>query len=132
MIIVVMLRVSQGATNTDIDPTADWYDYRTHPAWDALTVETQERVEQVTRDFVLLWGAIDMYIYMHGCEQPQTLDELVPSILRSLPIDPFSQDESSYNYRVGAKGNYACFLFSSGLSMMLVISQQRQANTQVQ
>jgi hypothetical protein len=107
-----------------------WYDYRTSEAWAALDATQRERIETVTRDFVLLWGALDMYADEHGGRPPESLDHLVPRYLRELPVDPFATDETSkeptpgyvpsrngrgYLYRRGAEGNRAWCLASAGL-----------------
>ncbi|MCA9289715.1 MAG: hypothetical protein KDA25_01215 [Phycisphaerales bacterium] len=97
-----------------------WYDYRTSPAWAALSAPERDHVERVTRDFTLLWGALDRYAEDHGGRVPETLDALVPRYLREVPVDPFSIGADgvgrTYGYRTGAPGNRAWVLTSSGLS----------------
>jgi len=46
-------------------------------------------LEQVRRDQVLLWGALEMFADEHDGNPPSILDELVPRYLAALPSDPF-------------------------------------------
>lgn len=107
------------------------YDFRQSAAYKKLTAEDRNRLEQVRRDQVLLWGALDMYADDHAGDPPSTLDELVPHYLKELPPDPFSEGETpkqktgpnyvpskngfGYLYRKGAEGNRAWVISSVGL-----------------
>jgi hypothetical protein len=87
-------------------------------------------LEQVRRDQVLLWGALDMFADEHGEKMPGTLDELVPRYLAELPSDPFATVQSrnervgsytaskqgwGYRFQTGAPGNRAWIIMSVGL-----------------
>src|SRR5687767_2010322 len=69
---------------------AERYNFRTSAAYRALKSEEREKLEQVHRDFVLLWGALDMYAEDHEGQVPDELSELSPSYLKELPRDPFA------------------------------------------
>jgi len=117
-----------------------WYDYRTNPAYDALSEDDRVRLEQVTHDFVLLWGALDMYADRRGGDLPDSLDDLVPRFLRRLPLDPFVTEENSgkatragyvpsadghgYLYRRGAPGNRAWIVASVGLPQFPYLAER--------
>lgn len=108
--------VAQEDAGTTKNPAAEApYDYTTSPAWKNLSDEERDGIDRVSRDFVLLWGAIDMHVQSHGGQLPDSLGDLVPGVLQSLPIDPFASDGSTYGYRQGAPGNYAYCLLSAGL-----------------
>jgi hypothetical protein len=72
-----------------------WYDFRATPQYAALSTSEKEKLEQVHRDFVLLWGALDMYADDHGGKSPHTLEALVPRYLVELPRDPFATETSA-------------------------------------
>ena len=107
------------------------YDFRASPAYAQLSSAAREKLEQVRRDQLLLWGALDMYADEHDGEPPATLDALVPRYLAELPSDPFvgkpSTDEAKpgdytsskggmgYRYRKGSPGNRAWIISSVGL-----------------
>lgn len=107
------------------------YDFRASDAYRQLSTADRGRLEQVQRDFVLLWGALDMYADGHDGDLPETLDELVPRYLAELPSDPFatretasvqttsitrSKDGMGYGLRKGAPGNRAWVISSVGLA----------------
>jgi hypothetical protein len=66
------------------------YDFRASGAYKKLSKTDRQGLEQVHRDLVLLWGALDMYADEHNGNPPSTLDELVPTYLAELPSDPFA------------------------------------------
>src|SRR5262245_36658801 len=113
---------------------ADRYDFRQTDAHRQLAAADREKLEQVHRDFVLLWGALDMYCDHHNGEPPESLDDLTPLILRELPKDPFvtadvaaraaeakdglyrsSLNGWGYQYRKGSSGNRAWIISRVGL-----------------
>ena len=107
------------------------YDFRASEAYKQLAPADRRGLEQVRRDQVLLWGALDMYADEHNGDAPETLDALVPRYLAELPKDPFataqtaaegeapgyakSKDGWGYRYKRGAPGNRAWVLSSVGL-----------------
>ena len=107
------------------------YDFRTSVAYRQLSPTDRQRLEQVVRDQVLIWGALDMFADEHGATPPATLDELVPRYLSELPSDPFATAETAgerkigtytqskagwgYRYMRGAPGNRAWVISSVGL-----------------
>ena len=107
------------------------YDFRASDAYRKLSGDDRERLEQVHRDFMMLWGALDRYADHHDGDPPDTLDRLVPHYLGDLPTDPFataetareedtryyhpSKDGRGYRYRKGSPGNRAWCLTSEGL-----------------
>lgn len=66
------------------------YNFRKSEAYRALSGEDRRMLDQVHRDMVLLWGALDMYADDHNGKAPEKLEDLVPIYLDSLPIDPFA------------------------------------------
>jgi hypothetical protein len=78
------------------------YDFRASDAYKRLSTGDRQRLEQVHRDLVLLWGALDMYADGHGGCQPRTLDELVPRYLAKLPSDPFATPQTAKDNDIGA------------------------------
>lgn len=107
------------------------YDFRTSGAYARLTAEERQGLEQVHRDLVLLWGALDMYADDHGDKLPASLDDLVPIYLEELPSDPFATAETAkavppgyapskkgkgYRLKKGSPGNRAWVISSVGLS----------------
>ena len=66
------------------------YDFRASEAYKKLSTSDRHASEQVHRDPVLLWGALDMYADQNNGSLPLTLDELVPNYLPELPADPFA------------------------------------------
>jgi hypothetical protein len=107
------------------------YDFRASDAYRRLSVADRQRLEQVRRDQVLLWGALDMFADQRGGNPPDTLDQLVPDFLAVLPSDPFATRQSAnehgigdytsskggwgYRYKRGASGNRAWVIASVGL-----------------
>lgn len=107
------------------------YDFRASAAYKKLTATDRQRLEQVCRDLVMLWGALDMYCDQHDGNPPRTLDELVPRFLAELPADPFATKRTAgdpeasgytrskggfgYRFRKGAPGNTAWVIASVGL-----------------
>ena len=71
------------------------YDFRASEAYGRLTAEERRGLEQVQRDLVLLWGAVDMYADDHDGNLPGSLDDLVPIYLKELPSDPFATEETA-------------------------------------
>jgi hypothetical protein len=108
------------------------YDFRASDAYGKLSADDRQRLEQVHRDMVLLWGALDMYADQNSEKLPASLDELVPQYLAELPSDPFvaqqpataqgtdaytpSKGGKGYRFRKGAPGNRAWVISSSGLA----------------
>jgi len=107
------------------------YNFRASKAYRKLPTKEQDGLEQVHRDFMMLWGALDRYADSHDEDPPNTLDQLVPYYLESLPKDPFVTDVTvqqkdtdyyqlskagwGYRYRKGSHGNRAWCLSSVGL-----------------
>jgi hypothetical protein len=114
-----------------ITRAAERYDFRASKAYAALSAQDRERLEQVRRDQLLLWGALDLYCDEHDDEPPASLDALVPKYLKELPSDPFvtkpapadtrpgaytpSKNGLGYQYRKGSAGNRAWIIASEGL-----------------
>jgi RNA polymerase sigma factor (sigma-70 family) len=76
-------------------PGGKVYDFRSSPSYQALKPEQRQALEQVHRDFVLLWGALDMYAEEHQGRVPQRLEDLVPRYLKDLPRDPFATEATA-------------------------------------
>lgn len=109
----------------------EWYNWRKSEAYKELSKSNREKLEKVHRDMILLWGALDIYAEYHEGKLPDTLDELVPTVLKELPCDPFatkttanqkksgfyttSKDGWGYRYRKGSPGNRAWVISSAGL-----------------
>ena len=107
------------------------YDFRASNAYAQLSAADRQRLEQVRRDQVLLWGALDMYADEHNDAVPASLGDLAPKYLAELPTDPFATEATAsqqpthgavpskqgwgYRYRPGAKGNRAWVISSVGL-----------------
>ena len=106
------------------------YDFRKSDAYSKLSKEDRTKLEQVHRDFMMLWGALDSYADLHDGNPPESLDQLVPYSLGELPTDPFATAESAkqkkpyyvtsidgwgYHFRRGSPGNRAWVLSSVGL-----------------
>ena len=98
----------------DISPR---YNYRSSAAYQVLSNDDRDRVEQVHRDLILLWGALDLYAEEHEGQVPKSLDDLAPAFLDQLSRDPFATDVTAsrnetwyqksldgrgYQYRPGA------------------------------
>jgi hypothetical protein len=66
------------------------YDFRSTPAYAALSAQQREKLERVDRDFGTLSAAIKKYADDHHGENPKGLDALVPKYLHKLPRDPFA------------------------------------------
>lgn len=110
---------------------ADRYDFRTTPAYAALTEQQRDQLNQVRRDFAALWGALDMYADEHDGQTPEALADLVPHYLPELPRDPFATEQTAnakdlhggrasldgrgYRYRRGAASNRSWCISSVGL-----------------
>ncbi len=106
------------------------YDFRASAAYAKLSGTDRQRLEQADRDFVLLWGALDMYGDDHEGRLPASLDELIPRYLAELPADPFANQPTpgdkpayvpskkgmGYGFRPGAAGNRAWIISSVGLA----------------
>jgi len=78
------------------------YDFRASDAYKRLSTADRQRLEQVHRELVLLWGALDMYADEHGGNPPKTLDALVPHYLAELPSDPFATPQTAKGRNIGA------------------------------
>lgn len=107
------------------------YDFRASEAYAKLSTLDKRRLEQVYRDLVLLWGALDIYADQHDGSLPETLDTLVPRYLSELPADPFATQQTGsepmthgytaskgglgYRFKRGAPGNRAWVVSSVGL-----------------
>jgi len=115
------------------------YDFRAADAYHQLSATDRQRLEQVHRDLVLLWGALDMYADEHHGNPPEALDELVPNYLTELPSDPFASEETAslqatydtqskngmgYRYRKGAPGNRAWVISSVGLESFPYLAER--------
>jgi hypothetical protein len=110
---------------------ADPYDFRASAAYKRLSADDRQRLEQVRRDQLLLWGALDLYADERDGEPPATLDALVPRYLPELPADPFAMQPMTddpkpggytpskggfgYHFRKGSAGNRAWIISSVGL-----------------
>ena len=110
---------------------AERYDFRASEAYARLSSADKQRLEQVHRDLVLLWGALEMFADDHDEDPPGTLDELVPKYLAELPSDPFATPQTrseqptysytpsrgglGYRYKKGSPGNRAWIIRSVGL-----------------
>lgn len=104
----------------------DRYDFRNTGAYRALSDDDRNKLEQVHRDFVLLWGALEMYCDVYA-EPPESLEKLTPLILRELPIDPFTAADAkdrNYKLRKGAPGNRAWVISSTGLSSFPYLAER--------
>ena len=78
------------------------YDFRASDTYRKLSTSDRQRLEQVHRDLVLLWGALDMYADQHNGHPPKTLDDLVPRFLAELPSDPFATSKTAEAHDIGA------------------------------
>ncbi len=104
------------------------YNFRESEAYRKLSADDRGKLEQVHRDFMTLWGAVDRYADNHEGKLPETLDKLVPNYLSELPTDPFATSETAkekesryyttskngrgYHYRIGSP-SYRAWIFSS-------------------
>ena len=116
------------------------YDFRKSEAYQELTKEDRDKLEQVHLDMILLWGALDMFADRHDGAPPATLDALVPEYLKELPSDPFATEDSvkestthgytkskegwGYRYRKGAPGNRAWVIASVGLPQFPYLAER--------
>jgi hypothetical protein len=107
------------------------YDFLASGAYQQLSAADRSRLEQVRRDQVLLWGALDLFADHHDGELPATLDDLVPKYLAELPADPFATQQTAsepmshgytsskggwgYHFKRGSAGNRAWVISSVGL-----------------
>jgi len=125
IIILTLIAVAVPAAAEASEP----YDFRESNAYKKLSGRQRYNLEKVNRDFILLWGALDMYAEQHDGEPPDNLDCLVPAYLPVLPSDPFakrtddddtgfarSKAGKDYLYRKGAPGNRAWCIASAGLT----------------
>ncbi len=110
---------------------AEPYQFRRSRAYMTLADEDRIKLEIVHRDFLMLWGALDMYADQNGGQCPRALKSLVPDYLLELPRDPFATDETAkgnvppgykssvnglgYLYKRGVEGNRAWCLASVGM-----------------
>jgi hypothetical protein len=78
------------------------YQFRQSNAYQALAPADRDKLEQVHRDFVLLWGALDMYAEAHSGQVPTKLSDLVPLYLKELPRDPFATDKTAKQKNIGS------------------------------
>ena len=70
------------------------YDFRASDAYRSLSKDDRTRLEQVHRDLMMLWGALDRYADGHDGNPPKKLDDLVPGYLAELPNDPFATEKT--------------------------------------
>src|SRR5262249_16433301 len=77
------------------------YDFRATPDYKALKPDQQQALEQVHCDFVLLWGALDMYMRDHENRAPENMEALMPHYLKELPKDPFATKETAADTYLG-------------------------------
>lgn len=117
---------------------ADHYDFRITEAYRQLSATEKQQLQQVHRDLVLLWGALDMYADDHDGQLPATLDELAPKYLTELPSDPFavlektsdttdyvpSKQGRGYRFRKGTPGNRAWVICSVGLQKFPYLAER--------
>jgi hypothetical protein len=105
------------------------YDFQNSPRYHALDDVQRRSLDQVHRDFVLLWGALDLYARGHEGRMPKDLESLVPIYLKELPKDAFATEASAeekdlgnyvksrdgwgYRYRPGNAGAFV--IASAGL-----------------
>ena len=97
------------------------YNYRVSDEYSALSEGDRDRVEQVNRDLILLWGALHLYAEEHEGKVPKRQDDLAPAYLDKLPRDPLATDETAsrkeewyqksldgrgYQYRPGTGGAF--------------------------
>jgi len=96
-----------------------------------LSAADRSRLEQVRRDQVLLWGALDLFADEHEGELPTRLDDLVPKYLADLSADPFATQQTAsepmshgytsskggwgYHFKRGSSHNRAWVISSVGL-----------------
>jgi hypothetical protein len=82
--------------------TAARYNFRESDAYARLSKDDRAKLEQIHRDFMMLWGALDKYCDDHAGRPPETLSELVPFYLAELPADPFATKETANGKKLGA------------------------------
>jgi hypothetical protein len=80
---------------------AERYNYRSSKAYRALKPAEQRMLDQVHRDFVLLWGPLDMYAEANGGQVPKKLSDVVPLYLKELPRDPFATKATARQEKLG-------------------------------
>lgn len=90
-VVVLVACMLLGAGSVAGDP----YDFRRSEAYGKLSSEDRARLEQVHRDLMMLWGALDRYADNHDGKPPEGLDQLVPRYLAELPRDPFATAATS-------------------------------------
>lgn len=92
--IVVVLLVSC-ILHATVALAENGYDFRISDAYTKLSKEDCAKLEQVHRDFMMLWGALDRYADSHDGNPPEMLAQLVPDFLGDLPTDPFATAETA-------------------------------------
>lgn len=70
------------------------YDYRESTAFRALSPESRDDLKQVVNDFDALKTAIANYMADHNQTPPDSLSQLTPKYIASLPQDPFPKSDS--------------------------------------
>jgi hypothetical protein len=116
------------------------YDFRASSVYSQLPAADRLRLEQVQRDFVLLWGALDMFADAHGRNPPERLDDLDPLYLTELPSDTFATPETAnpremdsytrskdgwgYRYRRSSPCNRGWVISSVGLPEFPYLAEQ--------
>jgi hypothetical protein len=98
---VLLAVLSLALTSTSARGADKPYDFRSSAAYKALKAEERQALEQVHRDFALLWGALDLYLREHGGGAPERLEALVPRYLTELPKDPFATKETAAGKDLG-------------------------------
>ena len=91
--ILSMLPVA--VVTTQAEAFAQPYNYRTSAAYHKLAESDREKLDAVSCDMTLLWGALDRYADDHDERAPESLDDLVPQYLKKLPKDPFATTETA-------------------------------------
>ena len=98
----VMLFCACLAVSLDQAVGGERYEFRNTTAYKQLSEVDRGRLEQVHRDFLMLWGALDRYSDEHDGKPPETLSALVPHYLAELPTDPFATKETAGEVKDGA------------------------------
>lgn len=81
-----------------------------------LNMDRRGKIAKAKSDLRMLQTAVENY-YVHNRVYPTALTQLtsaVPSIIRVLPADPFSN--SGYGYERGGSGNRYYVIYSAGVS----------------
>lgn len=108
MTILSMLPVAV-VTTQQVEVYAQPYNYRMSSAYQSLSETERDKLDTVTREMTLLWGALDRYADDHNNQAPESLNQLVPLYLKELPKDPFATEETASgergtNYRKSLDG----------------------------